>query len=585
MRLGLYQKRVHTSVRVFFWTLAIVLGMIQAWRYRFTGSADGISYLDIGQAYFRGDWSHAINAYWSPFYSWLLGLAVITLRPSPVWLLGVQKLVNFIIFVGSLACFDYFLHELIRDSKEASPGHPEVGVAIKSSLGWLVLGYPLFIWASLCLISLSNDTPDILVGALVYLASGLVLRIRRNQNRLNYFTLGAVLGFGYLAKAVLLPLGLVFIGTCFLIGGWSGDSLRRTAITLATFILVCAPFVIAVSSVKKRITMGDAGPLNYAWEVNGYKNWVHWQGDEPNSGTPTHPTRRIFDSPQTFEFNGPITGTYSPWYDPSYWNEGIKTHFDLKKHLRIIATSARSYFQILNKLHVGQVLAVGLLALFFSSPTRPRKLLTEILREVLPFLPAISALTLYAFIYTESRYVAAFLLVTLLGIFRGIRPGTSASGRLSTSIFMSLGLLITLGLCWVNLHDGQRLARDIYKGEISSASDNKYWKVAEGLHQLGIKNGDGIAYIGHTWDEVPWAKLAQVRLTAEITYIASRNQTFSEVDKFWGAEPSVKQDIISAFARSGATAVVADHMPPEVSRDGWNQIGDTQLFLYRIGNP
>jgi hypothetical protein len=28
--------------------------------------ADGISYLDIGDAYWRGDWHMAINAFWSP---------------------------------------------------------------------------------------------------------------------------------------------------------------------------------------------------------------------------------------------------------------------------------------------------------------------------------------------------------------------------------------------------------------------------------------------------------------------------------------------------------------------------------------
>ena len=32
--------------------------------------SDGVSYLDIGDAYFRGDWKAAVNAYWSPVYSW-----------------------------------------------------------------------------------------------------------------------------------------------------------------------------------------------------------------------------------------------------------------------------------------------------------------------------------------------------------------------------------------------------------------------------------------------------------------------------------------------------------------------------------
>lgn len=39
-------------------------------------NADGIVYLDIGDAYLRGDWAVAINPVWSPLYSWVLGLVV-----------------------------------------------------------------------------------------------------------------------------------------------------------------------------------------------------------------------------------------------------------------------------------------------------------------------------------------------------------------------------------------------------------------------------------------------------------------------------------------------------------------------------
>ena len=62
-------------IRVTGWLAAIVLGGVQAWAGRFPVGEDGVSYLDIADSYLRGDWHNAINAYWSPMYSWLLAAA------------------------------------------------------------------------------------------------------------------------------------------------------------------------------------------------------------------------------------------------------------------------------------------------------------------------------------------------------------------------------------------------------------------------------------------------------------------------------------------------------------------------------
>ena len=47
---------------------AILLGAVQAWACRFQPSTiDLVSYLDVGDAYLRGDWHAALNGYWNPF--------------------------------------------------------------------------------------------------------------------------------------------------------------------------------------------------------------------------------------------------------------------------------------------------------------------------------------------------------------------------------------------------------------------------------------------------------------------------------------------------------------------------------------
>src|SRR2546427_3832923 len=95
-------------LKVLFWCIALALGMLHAWAacHHSTIDADMISYLDIADAYSRGDWSKAINAYWSPLYSWILGVVMSVLRPSPYWELPVVQLVNFGIYLFALICFN-----------------------------------------------------------------------------------------------------------------------------------------------------------------------------------------------------------------------------------------------------------------------------------------------------------------------------------------------------------------------------------------------------------------------------------------------------------------------------------------------
>src|SRR5438132_3866371 len=179
--------------------MAIVLGAAQAWATRFTMNPDGISYLDIGDAYWRGDWHNAINAYWSPLYSWILGLFLKVLKPSPYWEYPVAHLVNFFIYVAALGCFEFFLRNFIRSRLRSVELARLEGNITLPEWAWWMLGYTLFISASLQLITLRLLTPDLCVAAFVYLGSGLMLKIRvGSASRWAFLLLGVVLGFAYL---------------------------------------------------------------------------------------------------------------------------------------------------------------------------------------------------------------------------------------------------------------------------------------------------------------------------------------------------------------------------------------------------
>src|SRR6266576_5401755 len=108
------QNRSSTIVRITFCSIAATLGLIQAWVGRFGMNPDGISYLDIGDGFWRGNWHMLLNGYWSPFYGFILGLAMKILKPSSYWEFPVVHLVNFLIYLLALLSFDFFLREFIK---------------------------------------------------------------------------------------------------------------------------------------------------------------------------------------------------------------------------------------------------------------------------------------------------------------------------------------------------------------------------------------------------------------------------------------------------------------------------------------
>src|SRR6516162_5788630 len=94
------------------WALAIVLGLSQAWSWRFYIEPDGVSYIEIAHAYIQHDYAHAVNAYWSPLYSWLLAL-VIWFGHVPEYREATSlHLLNFFVYLLSVASFAFFFQEL-----------------------------------------------------------------------------------------------------------------------------------------------------------------------------------------------------------------------------------------------------------------------------------------------------------------------------------------------------------------------------------------------------------------------------------------------------------------------------------------
>jgi hypothetical protein len=555
------------------WLVAVILGSFCTWEafYQPGIDTDMISYLDVGDAYLRGDWRVAINGYWSPFYSWILGLAMFLLKPSPSWEFSVLHLVNFVIYLCTMGCFHFFLREVIHYHRSKMTRVSSSESVALPTWAWLALGYTLFIWTALHWITIHRG-PDLCVAAFVYLASGIVLRIRMGSvNWLTFGLLGAVLGFGYLAKTAMFLLALVFLGASMLSVGNFRRAIPLVLIAFIAFVSVSGPFIIALSKAKGYPTFGLTGKLNYAWYVNGIKRFRYWQGEPPRSGTPKHPVRRISTSetPVIYEFATPIGGTYPLWYDASYWYEGLVTHFDLKRQIRVFIQNAAECFRFLFPSHSS--LITGLLILFMVS-CRRLSFLKAIAAQWSLLIPAMAAFIMYSLVYIERRYIGAFNVVFWMAIFSGVYLHNSQeSRRLILRVTLAMVLSMIFALSYLPAEMIFAASRHwITKG----SGDPLPVHVATGLSHIGVQPGDKVAVIGNAlYSASMWARLARVRIVADMP---------GNEQNFWAANPYVQSQIIKIFASTGAKVIVAEEGPHYGPTNGWQPIENTRHYAYML---
>jgi 4-amino-4-deoxy-L-arabinose transferase-like glycosyltransferase len=553
---------------VILWLLAILLGLLYTWRAFYDPiDPDSISYLEMGEAFLRRDWQMAINAYWSPFYPWLLAAALYVLHPPLPWQFAVVPLVDFAVYLGMLGCFHFFVREVLRlhRAKGAEGSSPRPVMLPE----WVVcvVAYTLFMWISLEWLGSFVSPADRCVAAFVYVAAGLLLRMRSaSKNWWTFILFGVVLGGGYLAKAAMFPLAFIFLASSIFSGGPFRQMVWRGLAAFIAFLVIASPWILALSQAKGYLTAGLSGKLNYAWMVNGVTRHIHWQGEPPDSGTPRHPTRKIFDRPAVYEFATPIGESYPPWYDPTYWYEGLTTSFDLKEQMHALFRNIGAFLRISPLAQGG--LMTGFLILFMMAGT-PWHRVKDIAKQWHILLPAIVALGMYALVRIEARYVAPFVMLFWIGLLSSVRlEDAPKSQRLLAGITLAMLLPMMGTIGAVAAERGYSALRYAIRKDSPA---HIQWYVAEFLHRIGVQPGDKVASVGRTFD-ANWAHLTQVQIVAEIPH--------RDENDFWAASDAVRSQALSAFGKTGAKLIVADRAPGIASTLGWERIGHTGHYVY-----
>jgi hypothetical protein len=547
---------IKPTFRLFFWFLAVLLGFLQAWAHRHDMQPDGISYIEIAKT----GGASLVNGYWSPLYPFLLGLTFRVFQPTLLWEATAVHLTNLAIYLVSFACFEVFLKELIQTRRSLAVA--QSGRSFVSVQTMWIWGYVFFLWAAHYWVTPAWVTPDLCVAGLVYLATAKLLRIHRGEGSwLTFASLGAVLGLGYLAKTPMFVLAFVFMACAALLVPSFKKALPLSIAALFFFFMLAAPLISSLSKAKGRLTFGDSGKINYAEFVNGAPKYVHWHGEPPDTGIPVHSGRRILAMPQMYEFSMPIQGSYPPWYDPSYWYEGIRPHFSLKGQLVALYRTTNSYLRILSVTGTLYAVFLALLILSKRSQFRFASLRDEKIYWAV-WMPAYAALMMYAFVHVEARFVGAFLLILLMSILTRVRV-FPLSGRTSLPAVASIIILApTIAI-------GCSAVRDFSR--IIAPESFEQWEVARGLREMGISPGSTVGYIGTGLDAY-WAHLAQVRIVAEIPD--------PDVASFVEAGPEKKGQLIGKFRELGVKAVLTKYPYVAPSTEGWSEISGSRYFLW-----
>ena len=445
--------------------------------------------------------------------------------------------------------------------------------------------------------------PDELVTALLLLACGMIVRVLYSGTPRTLWIfavlLGALLGAGFLIKAVFLPiaLGLLAIAAIGLL------KQHRPAwpllASLAVFACIVGTYGAALSSAVHKPTLGEAGSLNYAWHVNRLQKWVHWPGGTepasvawpkpaiarfaqwdtrpPDFGTPLHPDAVLQTSPLVYGFadsgdgisgyGSNIHATYLPYYDPQIWYEGYRHIFRWRYQAIAVVKSTTDLATSLlpHPMLYAMLLAMAMLLWRRDARHTARQWVRT---HWVPVAIGLLGFAIYLPVHLEGRYLAGFLL--LLGLC-GLASAPDLLSSLQERVVIAL---VLLGLAGDLLHTQRPVWHNLAARR--APQNNVEWQMGEAVAAQGFPQGAPVGVIAWTPNlHCDWAYIAHVRIVSEI----GTGQDFAE---FWKQAPAAQEHTMDAFRRSGAVAVFVNSKPEGAGSAQWQQLNGTPMWMYRL---
>jgi hypothetical protein len=543
-------------ISALFLVLTLAFGLVQVWACRYDLTPDAMDYLDIAREVAAGHWGAIANGYWGTLNSVLLA-PFLRFHLSPERELLLAHLQGILIVLIAFFAFRFFLNSVLDTIREPrdKDKEPSEEIGLRSLPEWslCVLGYSLFLWSSLIIVGVSMFGPDLLVTVFVYLAAGLLLRLRRERGLLNFVAFGFTLGIGYSAKAIMFPISLVFLAVSILkVPRW-----KQNVCSVLAFAVVAAPLVLTLSLQRGRFTFGDSGLLNYSAMVSPGGRVINWQGDPVASGVPKHATRQISVNPPMYEFNGPIRGTYPPSYDPSYWNEGRRATFNIRAQVSVFLHHVPHVVELF--LVTQPSVTAGFLFLLLWSSTG---FLRGLLRHWDLLAISLSIVVLYMLVHFEPRFAGAFVVLIWMSLFLSLRlPAGPDAQRIAGLSIVALSVVMLISFT-------SDTAKKLVNGCPESAQSQ-----LEVARELALAPDTPIAVVG-PGNFSYWAHFARLRIIAEIMSPDDQD--------FWRLSSDRRRELYDVFRRTGAQSIIGQPPFSNLLDAGWERIGTTTYYRYSL---
>jgi hypothetical protein len=539
----------------------VLLGTLDAWTFRDTMGADGVSYLDIGDQYLDGEVSSAINAYWSPLYAVLTGTALALFSPPPVTEFAVVHGLNLLVYLGAFLAFAFFLRELIRYRDAALGSGPGAGRAALPALWLQAVALVAFGWGVGRLIGVAIVTPDLLVAAIWFVAMALLLRVLQDPGRTRtLIVLGLVLGVGYLAKTAVLPIALSFVAVVASLGPLR-DGLRRGLVVAGAAAVLALPHAVAISAESDSVTFGSSSTLTRAWYVEGTP-FSYLPAETPVAGL-DHPPRRLLDDPPTFVVDEPDGVTFGPWYDPTHWYAGTTPVFDLGEQVRVVRRAGRDYLDMLGTA-TGVALVIGFVLLLLASARRDD--MRRIARHWRLVVPAVFGLAMYATVHVESRFVGAFIATIAVACY-AVLP--APEGRWARRLAVAtVAAVVAVGVASNVGNAVDAAARGQANIEAARQSARGDEQAADGLRRTGRGDCRRLALIAPSRElyRTYFPRLARMSIAVGIT----------RPPKGWAVTPRLRAALSSARAE-----LLVGRDVPASARGTWTRLALSDYYVYR----
>jgi hypothetical protein len=504
-----------------------------------------------------GKWHLLINGVWSPMYPLFLGLFRRLFHISPEKEIASAHLLNIVFFAFAFVCFEQLVSAVARIIDPASP-REEQGRPLPAWT-YLSIAYALFLWGAISQIGLSFLRPDMLMSGFLYLAVAMLCRMRRSPAGWGrYMALGALLGVSYLAKAPMLPIGiLILMASLLTVEDWR-PALKMVLASGALMLVIGSLYFVPLSLELHHLSLGESSTFNYAVHVNevGPSWYVQHLGSA--RGALLRSPEKIFSEPPAYWFAIPLPVTHPLRFDPSYWILGVRPRLAFKSQWGALI---RSSLLLRNSLSELRFVAVAVLVLAFLAGGAKR-IAVSVTKLWPVWLIGLAGCAMYALVSVEPRYVGAFIVLFWFGLLAAF-PLPRWHGS-------KLALLITIILVLTTLHFTWRQA-SLGTGYRQSNED---FEAAQQLKKLGVRPGDLVARISPLVTDLGVERILRAEIVGEVDHARSGD--------FWALPLSNQQDLLRRFSTRGAEAVIAtDPRLRDDNRTEWQRLGATRYWVWR----